>query len=344
MRIFDRSFDLTDVDAALFAAVLAKQDRLAIPIAQVDPDGIGSAMGLAAIARHLGVESDVMYAGSFGHPQTRMLWETFGLGDRITRFSGIAPESSVALVDSSQTKDARFGGVELSPAIIIDHHGAALRDLTGDRFHYVAPCGAASSIVALLGMMLSVPFDSETCTLLALGIQTDTFGLTGISTGPMDRAMFASLMETGDQGALYRLSRFSMSERAFSIVQRLLTHKAIHGHGVLVAQPATLLDESEGEYLAFAADLLSGHKDARLVLVLGVAGDTIRVCARTREPSFPLGEVLHQLFGEGSGAKPGSGGACVILPYVLRGSRRRDDKFRVFLEQLEERIAALELP
>jgi len=344
MRCFDRSFDLTEMDAVHFAAVMARQVRLAIPIAQVDPDGIGSAMGLAAIARHLGVESDVSYAGSFGHPQTRMLWETFGLGSRIARFSGIAPGSSVALVDSSQTKDARFGGEELFPAIIIDHHGVERREITGDRFHYVAPCGAASSIVALLGILLSVPFDAETCTLLALGIQTDTFGLTGISTGPMDRAMFASLMETGDQGALYRLSRFSMSERAFSIVQRLLTHKAIHGPGVLVSQPATLLDESEGEYLAFAADLLSGHEDARLVLVIGVAGTSVRVCARTRDPKFPLGDVLHQLFGAGSGAKVGSGGACVILPYAIRGGRRRDDQFRVFLEELESRIAALEIP
>lgn len=338
------SFDLTREDAARFAAVLRKQGRLAIPVAQVDPDGIGSAMGLAAIARHLGIESDVTYAGTFGHPQTRMLWDAFGLEGRIARFSGIAQGSSVALADSSQTRDARFGNVDLNPAIIIDHHGDAMRDISDDRFRYVASCGAASSIVALLGMLLDVPFDAETSTLLALGIQTDTFGLTGISTGPMDRSMFAALMETGDQAALYRLSRFAMSERAYSIVQRLLTHRAIHGPGVLVAHPATLLDESEGEYLAFAADLLSGHRDARLVLVLGVAGEAVRVCARTRELTFPLGEVLRQLFGEGSGAKPGSGGASVILPNVLRGSRRRDDKFRMFLEELEIRIAALEFP
>ena len=87
MRLLENPLDLTEEDAVRFAVVLKKQKRLAIPIAQVDPDGIGSAMGLVAIAGHFGVACDVTYAGAFGHPQTRMVWELFGLEARIRKFA-----------------------------------------------------------------------------------------------------------------------------------------------------------------------------------------------------------------------------------------------------------------
>lgn len=334
----------TEADLAHFAETVRGLPRLSILVAQVDPDGIGSALGLAAIARSLGVEADTYYAGAFGHPQSVVLWEAFGLEERARRFAAFDPASPVALVDSSRTVDPRFGNRPLDPAVVIDHHGDS-RVVAPGRFHFVAPVGAASSLVADIGFRLGVAFDADVATLLALGILTDTDGLTSVGTRPLDRHMYARLMDAGDQQLVYRISRFPMTERACTLVQRLLTHRSIYRGSILLSHPTDALSAEEGEYLAIAADILVRHKDARLVIAFGLVGEQIRVSARTREPSLPLATILAQLFGaETSGAKEGSGGALLPLPQGLRVGRRREDHFREFHERLETRLAELDLP
>ncbi|OGL94888.1 hypothetical protein A2348_05370 [Candidatus Uhrbacteria bacterium RIFOXYB12_FULL_58_10] len=332
-----------DEEILLFSMLVRQQPRLVILVAQVDPDGIGSALGLAAIACHLGVEASIFYAGSFGHPQMIMLWEAFGLAGRICPVEAIDPGFPVALVDSSKTSDARFGERSLDPAIVIDHHGDA-REVRMDRFHCVVPVGAASSLVACLGARLGVTFGRDVSTLLAMGIHTDTDGLTYVGTRPIDRYAYAWLMDTGDQELVHRISRFPMSERACTIVQRLLTHRSMYRGNILLSHPPSALEPTEGEYLAFAADILVRHEDARLVLALGVVGDHVRVSARTREPALPLPRILVHLFGPNSGAKECSGGALLDFPDGPRVGQRREDKFNEFLACLEGRLADLDLP
>ncbi len=334
---------LTDAEIVLFSEVVRAQGRLAILVAQVDPDGVGAALGLAAIARHLGVEARAYYAGSFGHPQSIILWETFGLADRVRPIAELDASWPIALVDSSSTRDARFGDATLDPAVIIDHHGE-WRDIRPGRFHYVEPGGSASALVADLAARLGVTLGRDDSTLMALGIHSDTDGLTYVGTRGIDRHMYASLMDAGNQTLVHRVSRFSMTERACSVVQRLLTHRSMYRGDILLAHPPDALEATEGEYLALAADILVRHEQARLVLVFGLVGNRIRVSARTREPALPLTKILIQLFGPNSGAKECSGGALLDLPDGLRVGRRREDQFREFHERLETRLAELDLP
>ncbi len=334
---------LSDAEVAQFAELVRGLPRLAILVAQVDPDGVGSALGLAAIARSLGVEADVFYAGSFGHPQSIMLWEAFGLEARIRPIRERDPMTPTALVDSSKVRDARFGAVALDPVVIVDHHGNA-RDIGAGRFHYVVPGGAASSLVADIGFRLGLQFDEDTSTLLALGILTDAEGLAYVGTRPIDRHMYARLMDAGDQELVYRVSRFPMTERACSIVQRMLTHRAMHPGSILVSHMPDILDATEGEYLALAADILVRHADARLVLALGIVDGVVRVSARTREPSLPLPAILRHLFGPDSGAKECSGGARMELPSSVRDDRRLLGRFHLYQDRLRAQLAELDLP
>lgn len=334
----------TDAEIARFSEVVRAQGSLAILVAQVDPDGVGAALGLAEIVRALGVEATVYYAGAFGHPQTLALWDAFALDGRVRRFAEFDGAAPVALVDSSKTRDARFGDAPLDPVVILDHHGDPCVDIGPGRFHYVRPMGASCTIVAEIASRLGVALDRDLSTLLALGIHSDTDGLTYPGTRPPDRHVYARLMDDGDQEAVHRVSRFLMSERACSVVQRLLTHRAMYRGDVLLAYPPAPLDAGEGEYLAVAADFLVRHEDARLVLVIAAVGDQVRVSARTREPMLPLGQILVQLFGPGSGAKECSGGALLPLPDGLRTGRRHDERFHEFRTRLEARLAELDLP
>lgn len=333
----------TDAEIVLFSEVVRAQGRLAILVAQVDPDGVGAALGLAEIARHLGVEARAYYAGSFGHPQTLAMWEAFDLDGRVQRFAEFDGVASVALVDSSKARDARFGNAELDPVIIIDHHGDSLVDTRPGRFHYVRPMGASCTMVAELAHRLGVPLDRGLSTLLALGIHSDTSGFVYPGTRPEDRHAYARLMDGGDQALLSRSSRFLMSERAYRVVQRFLTHRPMYGN-VLLAYPPAPLNDGEGEYLAIAADFLAQHEDARLVLVIAAVGEQVRVSARTRDPGLPLAKILEQLFGPTGGAKECSGGALLPLPDGLRTGRRTDERFHEFRTRLETRLAELDLP
>lgn len=334
---------LSDEEIAQFAECVRGLPGLAILVAQVDPDGIGSALGLSAIARSLGVEAEVYYAGVFGHPQTLSMWEAFGLAARVRRFAEFDGAVPVALVDSSKARDARFGDATLDPVIIIDHHGDPLVDIGPGRFHYVRPMGASCTMVAELAARLGIPFDRELSTLVALGIHSDTNGFAYPGTRSEDRHAYARLMDVGDQELLSSASRFLMSERAYSVVQRLLTHRPMYGSVLLATAPAPLND-GEGEYLALAADFLVQHEDARLVLVIAAVGDHVRVSARTRESALPLGAILEQLFGPTGGAKECSGGALLPLPSGLRTGQRVNDRFQEFRTRLEARLAELDLP
>lgn len=334
---------LTDAEIAFFSEVVRAQGRLAILVAQVDPDGVGAALGLAEVARHLGVEARCYYAGSFGHPQSVLLWQAFGLAERVRPIAELDPAWPVALVDSSKTVDPRFGDRVIDPAVIIDHHGE-MHDIGPGRFRYVEPGGSASALVAHIGARLGVTFDRDLSTLLALGIITDTDGLTYAGTRDVDRDMLAWVMRAGDQKLVSRVSRFPMTERACSILQRLLTHRSMYHGDILLSRPPDALDASEGDYLALAADILVRHEQARLVIVVGVVGDTIRVSARTREPELPLAKILVQLFGPGSGAKECSGGALLPLPDGLRAGEGRESRFHEFSRRLETRLAELDLP
>lgn len=337
-----RSF--TDDEVEAFSMVARSASRVAILVAQVDPDGIGAAMGLVAIFRAYGVAAFVHYAGEIGHPQSMELWRQFDLADRARPMVELDPSMSVALVDSSKLVDPRFDNRPLDPVIILDHHGDPRVDVGPDRFHAVRLVGASCTLVAELAMRLEIAFDSDLSTLLAIGIHSDTDGLTSRATRPADRHAYARLMDVGDQELMAVVSRFLLSERACAVVQRVLTHRSLWSGNILVAYPPSPLDDGEGEYLAIAADFLQRHEGARLVLVFAAVGEYVRVCARAREPSLPLGRILLQLFGPGSGAKECSGGALLPLPEGLRDDRRAEGRLQEFRRRLEIRLAGLDLP
>jgi nanoRNase/pAp phosphatase (c-di-AMP/oligoRNAs hydrolase) len=304
---------------------------------------MAAAFGLAAVARALGVDAEVYYAGRVGHPQVLLLWETFDLGRKARPFSEFERDMPVALVDSSKTRDARFGDVEFHPVMILDHHGESVRMLDSGRFWYVQPLGASCSVVADLAFRLGIRLDAETTTLLAIGIHSDTDGLTYLGTRPVDRYAYARLMDAGDQSLVSLAARFPMEEEDYVLLQTFMTFRKEYRGNVLVAHLPSPIEESKGDSLALAADFLARHKDARLVLTVAVVGGNVRVSARTRDPHFPLADVLRRLFGSGTGAKECSGGALCPIPKEGHESNV-ETWFADFLRDLEERLDDIDLP
>lgn len=333
--------------AAFRQLMMALGPRLAILIAQLDPDGLASAIGLATIARQFGVSSTIYYGGQPGHPQTLHLLRLFALSDQLHPLSEFDWASPVALVDSSALCDHRLGSRQFDPVIIIDHHQGGQSQIDQHRFWYLAPCGAAASLIIHLAHELDpdFEFDPLVATALAVGIETDTDGFKRPGTTGFDRQMSTLAMLSGSEALFQAASNFTLSERCCQVVESALGSRRFSGR-VLIAQPNTLLDVQEGEYLAMAAELLSMHQDADCVLVYGVTDGEIRLSARTRHDDVDLHDLLIQLFGpEFSGAKPGAGGARFpIAPSNDSLSRRaRAVAIHSFSEWLHQQLIGLKL-
>ncbi len=327
---------LSDASLPGFRSLMRQAGRIAILIAQVDPDGIGSALVLLHVLETLGVETRVFYAGHFGHPQSEKMWTLFRLKHLFRPMNERPNDWPTALVDSSDPRDARLGdGVDLSPICIIDHHEGERR-IERDRFWYVRPCGAASSLALELAVRLDIALGERTMTAAAVGIYADSDGLTHKNTTWLDRKMFMRAMEGGDQHLFSDATTFRMTERQCAMIGALLTNRRFVGR-VLVAHPNERLAPHEGELLSIAADQLIRHEDAQFVLAWAFVGDEVVVKARSADTEAPLGAMLRALFGARSGAKAGSGGAHLPAGHLIPHAHA-DTAIRTFQDDLEARL------
>ena len=62
-----------------------------IIIAQVDPDAIGAAYGIAEILQALGKETAIWFSGGFSHPQNRVIKHRFNLSAEMNHISRLSP-------------------------------------------------------------------------------------------------------------------------------------------------------------------------------------------------------------------------------------------------------------
>ena len=119
-----------------------------IIIAQVDPDAMGSAFGMAEILQALNKETAIWFTGGMSHPQNRILYKRFNLAAEMQHIGNFRPiiemrdtgitemdgvpvedcgyevasvENNFVLVDSNRARDSRLP-YPLEPFVVADHH------------------------------------------------------------------------------------------------------------------------------------------------------------------------------------------------------------------------------
>ena len=194
---------------AVIPSLQAAKSPLIIVITQVDPDAIGSALGLQTMLTDAGIQTSIVYCGRFGHPQNRALINQLSLSSVLIPADKFTPPagSRFALVDSSAINEARLPEAmkPLDPVIIIDHHRHAGNLERAGRFVLIdETVGSASTLVTELLFAMnaqgpeSLPLPQfEAAAALALGIFPDTRSLTGASK--RDRDAYGLLTEYIDQ-------------------------------------------------------------------------------------------------------------------------------------------------
>lgn len=321
-------------------AVEARGKDWSVLVAQIDPDGIANGFQIAAMLEACGASPQIFYAGGFGHPQNRILYNRFELMKHMKPVGEMPNEGSVALADSSRIDDSRFERpIDRSRfGIIIDHH---LENpcLNGNSFSYIRTCGAAATLGWLLMKELKIEIPQHVAELTAVGIFSDTGRLTSPATAREDRESFVEAMEHASQELIDECFNYSLPERYLEIENAMLGTVDVINQ-VRVMHAPDLLREDEGDYLSIVADRLRRVDGAHTIVVWGVCGEWVRASIRSRSKELDLTSFIESIFGrKNGGAKHGSGGARYRLPLQLVPSSASAPKFIVSLEEIvKERI------
>jgi len=299
-------------DQVKAAIIAAAQKPIAIIFTQVDPDAIGAAMGLRYLIQRLvaAARVNVYYCGTAGHPQTRSLFNRFGLENDFIKIGQLPPTAwqrhSIMLVDSSSTADGRLGAKEaFVPALVIDHHLG--NNLPAENEHgcwLIEQVGASCTLVTELIVILDSleelkQADSQVILALAMGIRTDTKDLTNYAA--RDYEAYGQLAEQFDSAEIVPLIKYTIAPSNVANFRFALNHTEQRGERLVAF--AGRLRQSEGDDISTIADYLSRTQGVTIAIVAAIIGDRVRLSARSSDPTISLADFLRERFGDKSGAK-----------------------------------------
>jgi nanoRNase/pAp phosphatase (c-di-AMP/oligoRNAs hydrolase) len=256
-----------------------------------DPDAIGSALALAALAERLGVDAVPCYSGEISHQENRALVNLLDIDLRRIDAEDVADFGGVALVDHSRpgVNDCLPPGTRVD--VVIDHHPP--REPVEARFVDLrAEAGATSTLLAEYFRAYRVDPSPVVATTLLFGIRVDTREFTREATD-RDFEAAAYLHPYADGGVLEQVESPSMSAGVLDTLAAAVRSRDVRGE----ALAAGVGRIREKDALAQAADYLLGMAGVNVVIVYGFLNGTVHVSGRARGGSVDLGETVRDAFG-----------------------------------------------
>lgn len=264
-----------------------------------DPDAMGAALGVEAIAESADTEATIYYVGQIRHHENRAFQTVLDLDfERIETLTELTEEATV-LVDHNRPRGP--GAESISPTAVIDHHPG---DGVGTRLTDVRPeYGACATIIAeyleALGFTPVGP-DSHTnddrdlsvttATGLLYGIQTDTEQLTNGAMAA-DFAMIRYLYPGIDHDLLRRIANPPIDGEILEIKARAIENIEIDSPYAY----AWVGDVSNLDSIPQAADELISLEGISTVVVAGEHEEMIHLSGRSHDDRVHIGKVLDTL-------------------------------------------------
>ncbi len=299
---------------------------IAIIIAQLDPDALGSAFGLQYIFNTMRIVSNIYYSGIISHPQNRAIVNYFNLLNQMSKIEELDFQMPYCLVDSQEVKDSRFQ-VELDPKkllLVIDHHRGDSNKLIancktekGEPVLIIDEVGSASTLVAEAFPALGIEHEEEAksiSNLLALGIYTDTKNL--VSATERDYKAFTFLRSYLDPVDISRFINYGLPGNFYKHIHSAL--QTFDQKGSKVIASLEFISPKDRDNLSSIADLLLRREGVDFVAVWAIIEDTVAISFRNNNLSTPLDAIVNEKFTNMGGAKlasdgRGEGGAIVPL-------------------------------
>lgn len=257
-----------------------------------DPDAIGAAVGVAALAESTGADPTILYAGEITHQQNRAFVNLLDL--ELTRIDDAFDPASydgIAIVDHAHPGVNDPLASDTSIDIVIDHHPAREEvDATFvDRRHET---GATSTLVAQHLLEAGIDFDETLATALWYGIQVDTDGFRRGVSG-LDFSIGAALHDHVDTGVVEQIESPRITADTLDTIGAAIEQRVIR-EGVVVTHVGRLTDR---DALAQAADMLVLMEGVTTVCVFAEDEEMVYASARSRDDGLDVGDAMRLAFG-----------------------------------------------
>lgn len=286
-----------------------------------DPDAIGAAIGMVALAESVGTEAVPCYSGTIAHQENRAFvnildLELINLGDdpNPDDYGGII------LVDHAYPgiNDQLPLGATID--VIIDHHPSReeARATFVDRRHTV---GATSTLVANHLIRAEEPLTTTLATALWYGIHVDTDGLhRGVSS--LDFEVAARLRPAVDGEVLEQIESSQVSADTLETIGAAIRSRETDGAVTFTA----VQHIQDRDALAQAAEMLLQLEGITTVGVAGTTEDMVYFSARTSDKTIDIGDAVRLAFDRIGSAGGHEDMAGAQIPREGRGGLPVDDE------------------
>jgi nanoRNase/pAp phosphatase (c-di-AMP/oligoRNAs hydrolase) len=305
-----------------------------------DPDAIGSAMALAAIAKNANPQKlscRIFYDGIIGHQENRTMVNLLDIKMEKMEPQTIQDCTYLALVDCPAPGMNNTLSPRTRVHIVIDHHQDG-HGLEGAVFVDVRPgIGATASILSQYLQELDIPVDKNVATGLLYGIRSDTRDFRRNVT-PQDLSNAAFLLPLTDSDLLDQIMSPSLSQETLDVLGNAIRNRRIQS-GYLFANVGYVRNRDS---LPQAADLLISLEGVNTALVYGISDDAIVISSRNRDIRLHIGNVLEEAFGDigDAGGHPNMAAATIPLFYFRR-VKNKEELLSLVMDPLLKKFTGL---
>ncbi len=254
-----------------------------------DPDSIASALALREIAKHFGVEADILYYGEIQHQQNKAMVNLLNIPMLKANEVDLSGYARFALVDSAGPGVNNSIPENVEVDIIIDHHpaenvNAEFVDVRGD-------VGATATILTLYLQDLKIVPTKTLATALFFGIQTETEEFRR-NARTNDFLASAYLYPFVDNELLEKMEGPALSTETLDVLGTAIKNREIFS-SFLISFAGFITDK---DTLPQAADFLLKLEGISTVLVFGIIKDNVYLSARNSDVRINIGDVLKKAF------------------------------------------------
>jgi nanoRNase/pAp phosphatase (c-di-AMP/oligoRNAs hydrolase) len=279
---------------------------------QLDPDSIGSMMGLAHLVESCaGLPTRLTRDGRISRAENRAMVDLLDLElvpvDDISWKRG----ESVVMVDSQPNTGRHTFGPDVPIYAVIDHHQTP-GDLEAVDFTDVRRgVGATCSIVAGYLMEQELPVPPRVATALLYGIETELNGYPR-EADVLDDSATQFLYPLADKELLAKIRHAPLPQAYFECILQALQSSFIYDR-LLISWVNEL---PQPEMAAQVVDFMIRLEDVDWAVCGGVFEDQLILSARTCLPRGRAGEILRQVVGKMgcAGGHDRRAGGCMDLP------------------------------
>jgi len=294
------------------------------------PDSIASAVALQAIARELGVESEIVYFGEIGHQENRAFANLLEIElHNLEGPDALSAYDTVALVDHS-TADSN---IEYTVDVYIDHFEPE-EELEVGFMDVRTNVSSTSTILTKYVQEFDISPTEVVATALLYGIRAETLDFKRDTT-PADLTAAAYLYPFANHDILEQVESPSMSPETLDVLAEAIQNREVQGSH-LISNAGFIRDR---DALSQAAQHLLDLEGITTTAVFGIADETIHLAARSKDIRLNIGNVLETAFEHSGEAVGHSTQAEVEIPLgIFTGIETSEDNRETLLSLADEAV------